>query len=243
MQTKICTTCGRELPLDNFYKNKSKKYGVQGECKECFNIRRREYHEKNKEKEKLYRENNRERISLRDKEYYENNREKIILHRKEYYKNNKEKISLIQKEHRETNREKYRLYGKSYYEKNREAKIKKSYEYIRKRRKDDELFAFTDRVRGLIRRSVARKGYTKKSKTQEIVGCTFEQLKEHLENTWYNNYGTPYNGEPVHIDHIIPLSTAKSEEDVIKLCHYTNLQYLKPEDNLKKSDKLDYVLE
>ena len=106
-----------------------------------------------------------------------------------------------------------------------------------------KLFALTERVRHLIHISISKKGYTKKSKTQEIVGCTFEQLKEHLENTWYNNYGTPYNGEPVHIDHIIPLSSAKNEEDVIKLCHYTNLQYLKPEDNMKKHDKLDYVLE
>lgn len=47
----------------------------------------------------------------------------------------------------------------------------------------------------------------------------------------------------VHIDHIIPLATAKTEEDVIKLCHYTNLQLLKGEDNLSKGDKLDWKLE
>ena len=43
-----------------------------------------------------------------------------------------------------------------------------------------------------------------------------------------------------HIDHIIPLSTAITEEDVIRLCHYTNLQPLWAEDNLKKSNKLDW---
>lgn len=194
MQTKICSKCGRELSLDNFYKLKSGKYGVQSECKDCYKARVKEYYEQNKEK---------------IKEYHEKNREKY----KEYYENNKEAIK------------------------------KKHYEYVDKRLKEDELFALTERARGLIYKSVARKGYTKRSKTSEIVGCTFEQLKEHLENTWYNNYGTPYNGEPVHIDHIIPLASAKNEEDVIKLCHYTNLQYLKPEDNRKKHDKLDYVLE
>ena len=202
MQTKICSKCGRELPLDNFYKYNRGKYGVFSECKDCY--------------------------KARVKEYYEQNKEKIILRTKEYQEKNKEQIKLDKKE---------------YHEKNREVISKKHYEYVNKRLKEDELFSFIYRARGLIYKSVARKGYTKKSKTSEIVGCTFEQLKEHLENTWYNNYGTPYNGEPVHIDHIIPLSSAKNEEDVIKLCHYTNLQYLKPEDNLKKHDKLDYVLE
>jgi len=37
------------------------------------------------------------------------------------------------------------------------------------------------------------------------------------------------------MDH--PLSSGKTEEDLIRLCHYTNLQLLTAFDNLKKSDK------
>ena len=41
-----------------------------------------------------------------------------------------------------------------------------------------------------------------------------------------------------HIDHIIPTCTAKTEEDLIRLNHYTNLQPLWAEENLKKGSKL-----
>ena len=73
------------------------------------------------------------------------------------------------------------------------------------------------------------------------MGCTFEELQKYLEQTWENNYGTSYNGEEVHIDHIIPLVTAKTEEDIIKLNHYTNLQLLTPEDNMAKGEQIDWV--
>ena len=51
--------------------------------------------------------------------------------------------------------------------------------------------------------------------------------------TWdnYSYYGW-------HIDHIIPLSSANSDEELMKLCHFTNLQPLWYLENLKKSNKL-----
>lgn len=60
-----------------------------------------------------------------------------------------------------------------------------------------------------------------------------ETFKLHLENqfeSWMNwrNKGL-YNGTPNFgwdIDHIIPLSSAVNETDIIKLNHYTNLRPL-----------------
>ena len=85
----------------------------------------------------------------------------------------------------------------------------------------------------IIYSSLKRKGYTKKSRTYEIIGCSYEFLLGYLEGKfekWMNweNYGK-YNGDFNHgfdIDHIIPLSSASNEEELIKLNHYTNLQPL-----------------
>ena len=67
---------------------------------------------------------------------------------------------------------------------------------------------------------------------------------EHLLQTFKSNYGYEWDKkEPVHIDHITPLAIAKTEEDIIKLCHYTNLQLLKAKDNLQKNSKLDWRLD
>jgi len=44
-----------------------------------------------------------------------------------------------------------------------------------------------------------------------------------------------------HIDHIIPLSSAKTEKELYELCHYTNLQPLWKTDNLSKNNKIPNV--
>ena len=62
--------------------------------------------------------------------------------------------------------------------------------------------------------------------------------------TYKNNYGIEWdNIEPIHIDHIKPLKYANTEKEIVKLCHYTNLQLLKAQDNLEKANKLNWELE
>lgn len=91
--------------------------------------------------------------------------------------------------------------------------------------------------------SFYRKDYIKKEKTEKILGCSVEYFIKYLLETYKNNYGYEWNGiEKVHIDHIIPLATANTEEEVMKLCNYKNLQLLKAKDNLRKSDKINFVI-
>jgi hypothetical protein len=95
-------------------------------------------------------------------------------------------------------------------------------------------------VRSRISTYLKNSNYMKKNKTFEIVGCSPEFLKEHLEKQFVDGMSWENRAE-WHIDHIIPLSSAKTEEDALKLCHYTNLQPLWAEDNLRKSNKIIYT--
>jgi hypothetical protein len=103
----------------------------------------------------------------------------------------------------------------------------------RYRNKNDNLYYLKNQIRSMNKKAFKKKGFKKNSKSEEILGCSFEEFLIYIENkfdSWMNweNKGK-YNGELFHgwdIDHIIPLSTAINEEDIIKLNHFTNLQPL-----------------
>jgi hypothetical protein len=138
------------------------------------------------------------------------------------------------------NKKKHKKSKSKWITENKEYHAHTKRQWINNRRKKDKLFHLSSKVRTLIHNSFRKRGYSNVSRTYKILGCSFEELKLHLEKTWTARYGSEYLGQKVHIDHIIPLNSAKSEEDIIKLNHYTNLQYLTPKDNLKKSSK--YVI-
>ena len=137
------------------------------------------------------------------KEYYKDNKDTINKKSKKYYKENKEKIRIV------------------------DAKRK------RERYATEPIYKLKHIIRKSINESLRKVGYTKKSRTHTILDCSFEDFKLHLESQFedwmdWDNHGM-CNSEFNYgwgIDHIIPISEAKSEEDVIRLNHYTNLQPL-----------------
>lgn len=152
-------------------------------------------------------------------------------------KENKERVVNIAKIWREKNKESIRERIKEWeiknYRKIRDRKNKRAKE----RRKEDLIFNLTNKVRCRLRKYLTILNITKRNKTFDIVGCTPEFLKEHLE-TQFTDGMSWENRNEWHIDHIIPLSSAKTEDELYKLCHYTNLQPLWAEDNIKKSNKI-----
>jgi len=102
------------------------------------------------------------------------------------------------------------------------------------------LFKLKQNVRHRVREFLKQKNIKKNSKTFELVGCTPEFLKDYLETKFTKGMSWDLMGKYIHIDHITPLSSANTDEEIYELCHYTNLQPLWAEDNLKKSNKMMY---
>lgn len=222
MEKKVCTKCKEEKELTEFNSGRN-------ECKLCRKKYIKEYHNNNKEYFKEYYENNKDKKNEMVKIYRENNKEKIKDKLKIYRENNKESINLYQKIYREKNKEKQKEYRESNKERLKEYKT----EYERLRKQSDLIYKLSCNIRNLIRISLKNKGYSKKSKTYEIIGVTFEEFKTHIESQWegwmnWDNYGR-YNSEENYgwdLDHIIPLSYGKCEEDIIRLNHHSNIQPL-----------------
>lgn len=89
-----------------------------------------------------------------------------------------------------------------------------------------------------MRDAFRRGGYTKTTKTCEMLGCTFKELQKHIERQFQEGMTWENMGQ-WHIDHVLPLAAAKTLADMLKLAHYTNLQPLWAEDNLNKRDSYD----
>lgn len=149
--------------------------------------------------------------------------------------NNKDKYLDYMHKWRSLNQDKYKAINKSHSIKwdleNPEYRKKKA----KKRRSIDLLYRLSSNVRVLIGNSFRRKKWGKNSSSQAILGCSYEELKIHLEWTFEKRYGRSCTEQDsLHIDHVIPLCRAKTREEMIKLNHYTNLQWLLASDNLKK---------
>lgn len=111
-------------------------------------------------------------------------------------------------------------------------------QYVRERKQTDPVYKLKCQARNTIYHSFARTGNAKQERCERVTGLPISDLITYLCSTYEQVYGKAWDGiEPVHIDHIVPLATAKTEDDVMRLCHYTNLQLLTARDNLAKGSK------
>ena len=202
METKVCSKCGIEKEVCEFYKNPKNPNLYRAHCKKCMN-----------ENSAKYKFDNKEKLVEKSKEYVKRNSEVIKEKRKIYL----EKNPYLFKNWIERNKEHRRNYMNNY-NSNPKIKIKNS---------------LRSRINELMNKKYDN------PRTFDLVGCDFEFLLSYIEKKFvdgmnWDNYG--YYGW--HIDHIIPLSSAKTEDEIRKLYNYTNLQPLWYKDNLKKSNKI-----
>jgi hypothetical protein len=160
------------------------------------------------------------------KEKYRQNRDNEILRVKNYQKNNREQV-LKQK----------LIHSKKYFIKNHDKIKEYQKNYKSNRRKTDSLFKLSNGLRSRLYGFLKKRHINKNNTTFEIVGCTPQELKKHLEQTFTGTMSWDNYGE-WHIDHKTPLASANNEEELYKLCHFTNLQSMWATDNIKKGSKI-----
>lgn len=172
----------------------------------------------------------------------------IIWHN--YYVKNKERLLAKNKLRRESNPEFYKKYEKERYAKNPEFYKKRHREYSKNNREKVNEYIRNKYATNLqfkiecilrARLLVALKGKQKSDRTLNLIGCTIPELKIYIEKqfkngmTWEN---WKYKGW--HIDHVKPISKfdLSDEKEILKACHYTNLQPMWSLDNHRKGNKL-----
>ncbi|HWY34175.1 MAG TPA: hypothetical protein VNX68_05980 [Nitrosopumilaceae archaeon] len=212
METKVCKKCNSEKSLEEFRKG---KYNHRSSCKEC-----------DKEYNKSYKESHKKETKVYNKTYNEINKERNS-------KRNKSKGNIYYEEHKEEKKKYAKIKRANRNEEEKLAYNNYSKNHIKERSENDPLFKLNINIRSAIYNSIKSRGYKKNSKTAQILECTFQEFKTHIEKQFlpwmnWNNYGK-YNGElnfGWDLDHIIPTSSAITEEDVIRLNNYINFQPL-----------------
>ena len=196
---------------------------------------------------KKYREKHRDELNRKSREWNAANAEHLKAYRtsgegkekrrkreKEYYDKN---IDAIRKRKREWMKKYYQTHKeerKQYSVANRDKAAKRQ----RDKRKTDPNFRMRDNLRRRINEMFKNIKTNKPANTEKILGAPFAIVKKHIENqfregmSWENH---SFRGW--HIDHRIPLISAKNKEELIGLCHYTNLQPLWAIDNMQKGKK------
>jgi hypothetical protein len=227
METKICSKCGINKKLCEYQKNSHAKSGYRSECSECSKKNKKLIpKEKILNYNKIFREKNRDKLRKKQREYYLNNTDKEIERSKK-----RRTINKVIKQPK--SEEEKKLTRQIWSEKNKKIINQKK----RDKYKNNIIHRLSENLRNRLNSFLKANKLRKNNKTFDIVGCNPLFLKQYIETQFRDgmNWG---NRNEWHIDHIIPLSSAKTEEKIYKLCHYTNLQPLWKNDNLKKGNKI-----
>jgi predicted RNase H-like nuclease (RuvC/YqgF family) len=171
------------------------------------------------------------------------------LHRKKYYKyyykKNKKILNIKRHLSYLKNKKRELMLNKLWIKNNMKLRRKQKQKYYKEHAKQINfkvLVNLRSRIYSVL------KGIYKSKKTIDLLGCSIEKLKQHLESNFklgmsWDNYGTGWKGKGMqewHIDHKIPCSSfdLSKPSEQRKCFHYTNLQPLWARENISKKDKI-----
>lgn len=179
--------------------------------------------EKNKAQRKSYRDENKEKISDAGKRRYAENPEPHKERMKKRYEEDPKAILARNKEWQSRNKDALRAYAR---------------DYQKRRNREDPVFKMKSILRTILWRSLTSSGKRKSARTEEMLGYSSSDLKDHigamlLTGMSWDNYGK------WHIDHIRPLASFDlSTPEGIRLANSLhNLQPMWAEKNIKKGKK------
>lgn len=207
---KICVKCGVEKLIGDFPKDKYNKTGYSPYCKPCKREKVKSNYYKNPskkiEKTKQWSKENPDKT----KQYYNKQKEKGYI--KQWYLDNKAKVNESSKKYTQNKRNNEGVY----YSKNGWVKVKPK---------------LTPEVRKLMNvyRDRVKKGIqTNRQKTFELLGCSFPELKLHIESQFYPEMSWDNWGLVWELDHIKGCINFDFNipGELEKCFHYTNLRPL-----------------
>lgn len=216
---KKCRKCQRKLNIDQFSSREGNKDGLHIYCKNCVRNNRQKYDQKigyDNRKKKYHSDPQFRKKMIKWSTKPPGSRNEYL---KKYYQLNKEKMQKNSKEYRENNRERVNKWLQTYYKDPSKRVARNMYNRVR-------IALFTQLTK-------------KKVGTQELCGCTWNELVRYLEArfkkgmTW-QNYGKGHG--KWSIDHIVPCDSfdLTVPEEMHKCFHYSNMQPLWTSENSSK---------
>ena len=177
-------------------------------------------------------EKNLKKSSERLKKRYASNKQEYLRQQREYRVKNADAIRERRRLYRQKNAAKIKLAKQKYGVENRD-KIAKA---LADRRANNPIVRMANSMRRSIRRYLDA-GQKGEMSSFEIIGCSKDDLRKHLESKFRDEMTWQNYGKHWHIDHIVPLISAKSSDEIKRLCHWTNLQPLTAFENISKGSK------
>jgi hypothetical protein len=217
-------------------KNTSQKLGESAEALSPLQKRQRreqtpEGQEKKRKYWKQYEEKNREVLKAKRAARNASKRKppEFFIERKIKANENEKRR---QQKYREKNKDAIKARIRKWKNENKNALLERN----REKYKNDPIYRLTINHRNRISSLVK----IKKEKSIDLLGCSIEEFKKHLESKFekwmsWENYGSCW-----HIDHIMPCASFDlTKETHRRACfHYTNMQPLKAIENLRKNSKI-----
>jgi hypothetical protein len=209
-------------------------YGI-GMISVCYKCNKKEYYKQyyllNKQKfidtaNKKYNDNKEECLKKMNK-YYLKNKEKLKMYNHQYYLKNKEEMQINMKKYYEENK----------VELNRKGMLKKK----EKMKQPGSYLRLVENLRSRVSMAVKYHKGIKACSAIKLLGADIDTVRKHLQSqfkdgmTWENQGAKGW-----HVDHIIPCNSfdLTKEEEQTKCFHYTNLQPLWANENLRKGCKI-----